>query len=199
MAHVFQGKIAMPGDHMETYLETLGQFEQTKAPMRTQLEQCAKDFERALAQQYAATTGRKCTASIALFIDFVCWDTDVRRMEEMTRGIANSAFRQWYRRQVGDRTERKLKTAVKQFFLCLAQEQGITNEAVWISLQRSRSREGLRGLPFRRAFCGEPASACGGAPRVDQPLRGRPTRDMSNLQATQHSTRDSAHGQHLSI
>jgi hypothetical protein len=30
---------------------------------------------------------------IELFIDFLCWDTDVRRIEEITRGIANSAFR----------------------------------------------------------------------------------------------------------
>jgi hypothetical protein len=62
--------------------------------MRTQLEQCAKDFERALAQQYAAKTVRKHMAIIALFIDLVCWDTNVRRLEEMTRGVANSAFRQ---------------------------------------------------------------------------------------------------------
>jgi hypothetical protein len=66
MARVFQGKIAIPGDQMEPYLEALGQFEQTKAPMRTQLEQCAKDFERALAQQYAAKTVRKHMAIMAL-------------------------------------------------------------------------------------------------------------------------------------
>ncbi len=54
-------------------------------------------------------------AIIALFIDFVCWDTDVRRIEEITRGIANSAFRQWYLRKVGDRTESELKTAIKKF------------------------------------------------------------------------------------
>ena len=42
MARVFRGKIAIPGDQMEAYFEALGQFEQTKAPMRTQLEQCAR-------------------------------------------------------------------------------------------------------------------------------------------------------------
>jgi hypothetical protein len=75
-------------------------------------------------------------AIIALFIDFVCWDTDVRCIEEITRGIANSAFRQWYRRKVGDRTDSELKTAIKKFFQFLAQEKGITNEAVLKSFQR---------------------------------------------------------------
>ena len=136
MARVFRGKMAIPGDQMETYFEALGQFENEKAPMRKQLEQCARAFARALAQGYAPKTVRKHTAIIALFIDFVCWDTDVRCIEEITRGIANSAFRQWYLRKVGDRTESELKTAIKKFFQFLDQEKGITNEAVLKSFQR---------------------------------------------------------------
>jgi len=136
MARVFRGKIAIPGDQIEAYFEALGQFENAKAPMRTQLEQCAGDFEHVLAQQYAPKTVRKHMAIIVLCIDFVCWDTDVRRIEEITRGIANSAFRQWYRRKVGDRTESELKTAIKKFFQFLAQEKGLTNEAVLKSSHR---------------------------------------------------------------
>jgi hypothetical protein len=55
---------------------------------------------------------------------------------EMTRGIANSAFRQWYLRKVGDRTESELKTAIKKFFPFLAQDKGITNAAILQSFQR---------------------------------------------------------------
>jgi site-specific recombinase XerD len=136
MARVFQGKIAIPGNQIDAYLEALGQFEHEKAPLRTQLEQYARDLAHALAQQYAPKTVRKHTLIIELFIDFVCWDTDVRHIEEITRGIANSAFRQWYRRKVGDRTESELKTAIKKFFHFLAHEKGITNEAVLKSFQR---------------------------------------------------------------
>jgi hypothetical protein len=130
MARVFRGKVAIPGDQMEAYFEALEQFENDKKPMRKQLEHCARDFERVLAQQYAPKTVRKHTAIIALFIDFVCWDTDVRRIEEITRGIANSSFRQWYLRKVGDRTESELKTAIKKLFQFLDRDKGITNEAV---------------------------------------------------------------------
>jgi hypothetical protein len=136
MARVFQGKIVIPGDQIDAYLEALGQFEHEKAPLRTQLEQYARDFAHALAQQYAPKTVRKHTLIIELFIDFVCWDTDVRRMEEITRGIANSAFRQWYLRKVGDRTESELKTAIKKFFQFLDQEKGVRNEVVLKSFQR---------------------------------------------------------------
>lgn len=130
MARVFRGKIAIPGEEMDAYLEALGRFEREKAPLRTQLEQYAEDFARTLAQRYTPKTVRKYTAILGLFIEFVCWQTDVQRVEEITRGIAHSAFRQWYRRKVGDRTESELKTAVRKFFQFLAQEKGVRNEAV---------------------------------------------------------------------
>ena len=136
MARVFRGKVAIPGEQMDAYLEALGQFERTKEPLRVQLEQYADDFARTLAQQYAPKTVRKHTAIITLFIEFVCWQTDVERLEEITRGMANSAFRQWYLRKVGDRTESELKTAVRKFFQFLAQDKGVRNEAVLTSLQR---------------------------------------------------------------
>jgi site-specific recombinase XerD len=136
MAHVFRGKVAIPGNQMDVYLEALGQFERAKEPLRTQLEQYTRDFARTLAQQYAPKTVRKHTAILALFIEFVSWQTDVQRIEEITRGIANSAFRQWYLRKVGDRTESELKTTLRKFFQFLAQAKGIRNEAVLQSLQR---------------------------------------------------------------
>ena len=136
MARVFRGKIAIPGDQMEAYFQALERFEKDKEPMRKQLEQCARDFERVLTQQYAPKTVRKHMAIIALFIDFVCWNTDVCRIEEITRGIANSYFRQWHLSKVGDRTESELKTAIKKFFQFLDQEKGIMNEAVLESFQR---------------------------------------------------------------
>jgi site-specific recombinase XerC len=135
MARVFRGKVAIPGEQMDVYLEALGQFERDKAPLRTQLEQYAGDFAHTLAQQYAPKTVRKHTAIITLFIEFVCRQTDVQRLEEITRGMANSAFRQWYQRKVGDRTESELKTAVRKFFQFLAQEKGVRNEAVLKRLQ----------------------------------------------------------------
>jgi site-specific recombinase XerD len=136
MAEVFRGKVAIPGDQIEAYFEALEQFETDKQPMRQQLEQYARDFEQALAKQYTAKTVRKHTAIIALFIDFLCWDTDVRQIEEITRGIANSYFRQWYRHKVGDRTESELKTTIKKFFQFLDREKGVTNEVVLKSFQR---------------------------------------------------------------
>ena len=57
-------------------------------------------------------------------------------MEEITRGIANSHFRQWYQRKVGDQTESELKATIKKFFHFLAEAKGIRNEAVLKSFQR---------------------------------------------------------------
>jgi hypothetical protein len=135
MARVFRGKIAIPGNQMEAHFQALEQFEHDKQLLRKQLEQYAHDFAETLARQYTPKTIRKHEQILALFIDFVCWDTDVRRIEEITRGIANSHFRQWYQRKVGDQTESALKTTIKKFFHFLAEAKEIRNEAVLKSFQ----------------------------------------------------------------
>ena len=149
MARVFRGKVAIPGEEMGAYLEALGQFERDKAPLRAKLEQYAGDFARTLAQQYAPKTVRKHTAIIALFVEFVCWQTDVQRLEEITRGMANSAFRQWYQRKVGDRTESELKTGGTEVFPVPGPgegraERGRAKEFTALVLQRRASEEKMK-------------------------------------------------------
>ena len=136
MAKVFTGKIAIPGDKLEEYLQALEKAEQEVEPFRKFLTSLNREFERHLLTEVSARTARKHWTIIDLFIDFLCMNTDVRRMEEITRGIANSYFRRWYMSKVRDCTESELKTAIRKFFHFLATEKGIVNEEVLKSLKR---------------------------------------------------------------
>jgi site-specific recombinase XerD len=135
MPQVFSGKVAIPGEKIEEYLQALEEAEQAVAPLRRLLKQLNSEFEQALLRTVSAKTAYKHASVIAVFIDFVCGNTDVRRIEEITRGMANSYFRRWYLSKVGDRSESELKTAIKYFFQFLDREKGITNEAVLKSFQ----------------------------------------------------------------
>jgi site-specific recombinase XerD len=135
MPRVFSGKVVIPGEKIEDYLQALDEAEKAVAPLRAQLKQCNAEFEQALMRTVSARTAHKHASIIDLFIDFVCGNTDVRRIEEITRGMANSAFRRWYLGKVDDRSESELKTAIKKFFQFLDREKGITNEAVLKSFQ----------------------------------------------------------------
>lgn len=132
MARVISGKIEIPGERLSEYPQALGDAEEAKAPFRKQLERLNREFERYLQTKVSAKTARK----HAVIIDFVCWQTDVGSIDKITRGIANSYFRTWYRRKTGEGSESELKTAVKKFFQFLDTEKGITNEAVLKSFQR---------------------------------------------------------------
>ncbi len=136
MARVVTGKIEIPGNQLPAYFQAMEEFEQAKGSLRQQLEQLKGEFERDLQRTVSARTARKHALVIELFIDFVCWQTDVYRLDEITRGIANSYFRRWYRSKTGEGTDSELKTAVKKFFQFLDREHGITNEAVLKSFQR---------------------------------------------------------------
>ena len=136
MAKVFTGKIVIPGDKLEEYLQALEKAEQEVEPLRKFLTGLNREFERHLLSEVSARTARKHCTIIDLFIDFLCMNTDVRRVEEITRGIANSYFRRWYMSKVRDCTESELKTAMRKFFQFLATEKGIVHEEVLKSLKR---------------------------------------------------------------
>jgi len=94
------------------------------------------EFEQHLSQQLSPRTVRNHSHVIGLFIEYVCFGRGVQTIQEITRGMANSAFRAWYMSNVGAVTEGQVKTAIKRFFRFLDIEKGITNDAVLKSFAR---------------------------------------------------------------
>ena len=136
MAKVFTGKIIVPDNQIEAFLKATEEAEEEIEPFRNFLEELNKEFGEDLTDKFSVRTARKHCYKINLFIDFLCWNTDVKSFEEITRGIANSHFKKWYMSKVGDCSESELKTAIKKFFQFLDTEKGITNEAVLKSFKR---------------------------------------------------------------
>jgi site-specific recombinase XerD len=136
VAKTYSGKAAIPGDKIEEYLEAMKAVEEEIELFRKQLEEMNEEFMQHLLKKFSARTARKHYQIVDLFIDFLCWNTDVRSIGEITRGIANSYFRRWYMSKVGDHSESELKTAIKKFFRFLDEEKGITNEVVLKSFRR---------------------------------------------------------------
>jgi integrase family protein with SAM-like domain len=102
-----------------------------RRPFREYLERLAAEFEAFLAAKYSRRTARKHALVVQVFVDFLCDYTDVAALEEVTRGMANSAFRAWYKRKVLWATDAdELRLALKKFFQFLAAEKGIVNAKV---------------------------------------------------------------------
>ena len=131
MAKVFTGRVAIPGDKIEEYFEAMAAAEEMRRPFREYLEGLNEEFYDHLADKFSERTARKHAGIVDMFIEFVIRQTDVKSIEEITRGIANTHFRKWYKRKVWDSaTENDLKVALRKFFTFLSQEKGITNEKV---------------------------------------------------------------------
>src|SRR5664279_1913508 len=130
MAKVFTGKVLISGDKIKDYLQLMEQAEKEKEPFREMLDRLNQEFEAYVTEQFSVKTARKHSCKIALFIDFLCWDTDVKSIDEITKGIANSHFRKWYMGKIGDCSENELKSAIKKFFQFLAEKKDIRNEKV---------------------------------------------------------------------
>ena len=136
MAKVFTGKVVIPGDKIEEYLQASQQAEAARVPFREYLEQLNQEFAEFLATKYVAKTVRKHTGIVELFIHFICGYTDVEKIEDITKGMVNSHFRSWYKRKVIDSaTESDLRVALRKFFQFLATEKRITHQKVLDALK----------------------------------------------------------------
>ena len=136
MPRVFTGKVSIPGDKIEEFLQAAVEAEQARAPFREYLEGLQQEFEEHLSAKYGRKTVRKHADIVWLFIQFLCNYTDVEEIEEITRGMVNTHFRRWYKRKVLDAaTADDLRVALKRFFQFLATEKGIQNPKVSESLK----------------------------------------------------------------
>ena len=129
MAQVFTGKVVIPGDQMDKYLEAMAEAEAAREPFQKSLESLNQDFADYLSGKYGKKTVRKHMGIVEMFIYFLCRQTDVEALEEVTKGMVNSHFRKWYKRKVWDSaTENDLRVALRKFFQFLATEKGMVNQ-----------------------------------------------------------------------
>jgi site-specific recombinase XerD len=127
MPKVFTGRVVIPGDRLDDYLQALEAAEKAREPFRQYLNVLNSEFASYLAAKYVPKTVRKHTGTVDMFIEFICRHTDVEQLEEITRGMVNSHFRSWYKKKVWDSaTDNDLRVALRKFFQFLATEKGIT-------------------------------------------------------------------------
>jgi site-specific recombinase XerD len=136
MPRVFTGKVVIPGDQIDDYLRALAAAEKAREPFRRYLEGLKDEFAVDLARTYAKKTVRKHGWIVEMFVEFLTRQTDVEKIEEITRGMVNTHFRRWYKRTVLDSaTPNDLRVALKKFFQFLETEKDISNPAVRDALQ----------------------------------------------------------------
>ncbi|MBL7225405.1 MAG: hypothetical protein ISS59_04670, partial [Desulfobacteraceae bacterium] len=104
MAKVYTGKVAIPGDKVEEYLKLVEEAEKKREPFRRQLVQLNEEFYEYLLEKYTERTARNHSGITDLFIEFICRQTDVESIEEITRGMVNTHFKKWWKRKVWDST-----------------------------------------------------------------------------------------------
>lgn len=106
MAKVYTGKVAIPGDRIDDFLKLMKEAEERRAPFRQQLTELNEEFYENLLSKVSDRTASKHTRIIGVFIDFICGYTDVESIEEITRGMVNTHFKQGGNEKSGIRPPR---------------------------------------------------------------------------------------------
>ena len=136
MAKVYTGKVMIPSDKLDEYIKLLEEAEKKREPFRQYMLNLNQEFEDYLYTMLSDRTVQKHSSIVFLFIDFICKQTDVESIEEITRGMVNTHFKKWWKRKVWDSTTPdQLRVSLKKFFKFLAAEQKIVNERALKALQ----------------------------------------------------------------
>jgi len=136
MAKVYTGKIAIPADKFVEYLKLMEEAEKVREPFRQQLIKLNEDFHESLLAKYTEKTANKHSSIVSLFIEFIFRQTDVMSFDEITRGMVNTHFKQWWKRKVWDSTTPdQLTVALRKFFIYLATEKGMVNDKAFKGLE----------------------------------------------------------------
>lgn len=122
------GRIEIRADQLEQYFTALAEIEQQRAPFQRHLRGLQGDFTRSLARRYSKRTVRKHRYILGLFLDFICDETQIVSLEQVTKGMVNSGFRRWCRSKVGDQTtDNEIRATLRKFFQFLNRKKGIAN------------------------------------------------------------------------
>jgi site-specific recombinase XerD len=136
MAKVYTGKVMISGDKIEEYFKIMSEAEKQREPFRQHQLELNQEFYESLQSKFSHRTAQKHSSIVELFVDFICRQTDVEKIEDITRGMVNTYFKNWWRRKVWDSTTPdELNVALRKFFVFLADEKGIVNEKALKSLQ----------------------------------------------------------------
>ncbi|RJS84157.1 hypothetical protein CW713_03045 [Methanophagales archaeon] len=133
MPRVFTGKVVIPGDKIEEYLEMVKEAEEKRKPFVEKCEAILDEFYDYLVDEKGLSerTANSHYQVIHIFNEFLARQTDVWDYSEVTKGIANTYFKQWYKRKVwGGPTTERIPVSIRKFFLFLKGKKGIHNKKV---------------------------------------------------------------------
>lgn len=101
------------------------------------LEFLQKKFkEHLLSKDLSQRTVNKQIGIVSRFVDYICFDCDLKKMDNISVGMANSHFRKWHLSKIRDATSGQLTTVIGGFFLYLYDELNIRNERVVQSFKK---------------------------------------------------------------
>jgi len=133
MPKVFRGKVIIPVDKINEYIEFMEEAEKQGKPFVDECDRMLDGFYDYLKKDkgYSDETIDRHVFIIEMFMEFLAKYTDVWEFSEITTGIAGSYFRDWYRRKVwGGPTVDRIPISMKEFFTFLSIKKNIHNEKV---------------------------------------------------------------------
>ncbi len=115
-------------EEFQKHLDEGIEIEKKQEPFKNWLVNMNNEFKDFIAQKYTKRTANKHSFIIECFIDFITYNMQLMDIQQITKGIANSYFQQWFASKIGANTKEEVKVAINKFIDFLAIEKNIVIE-----------------------------------------------------------------------
>ena len=110
-------------EELDKYIKKLKKREKEREPFDNYFNSLKKKFFEYLKKKYDKKTAKKQIGIIGMFGMFLSMRTDIEKIEEDTKNMANDDFWIWYNRNaLNDLTKKKIKEIINNFFSFLDKE-----------------------------------------------------------------------------
>ena len=112
-------------EELDKYIKKLKKREKEREPFDNYFNSLKKKFFEYLKKKYDKKTAKKQIGIIGMFGMFLSMRTDIEKIEEDTKNMANDDFWIWYNRNaLNDLTKKKIKEIINNFFSFLDKKNG---------------------------------------------------------------------------
>jgi hypothetical protein len=118
-------KVIFTKEGFEDHLNKCKEIEIKQKPFKEWLLKLNAEFIDFITLKYSERTARKHGFIIDCFIDFITYDLHIMNIQEITKGVTNTYFQQWFARKMGMNTKEEVNVAISKFIDFMATEKGI--------------------------------------------------------------------------
>ncbi len=120
-----------PLSQFKDFIDKIKHDEKDRESFYNYFDELLKDYYSYLKKEHDKQTAFDHKEIIGMLKLYLTWQTKVEKIEEVTRGMVDTVFFEWFNKNAWEKlSEKEIKDSLKLFFQFLKEQKGIVNQDI---------------------------------------------------------------------